>query len=148
MLRIKKWQIPFVFMVLFSWHTVCICRDSPAGDAGWYGSRDQSRRTAGCTGGHWCTGKYQCYLQRNEVCSNIIECIGNKRIDRTFEMKSEKCGEACYVKHCMTVCIASKTQKIQSFDWPKWHYALWCCINSHLLLNPTSFLIVWQNACQ
>ena len=60
---------------------------------------------------------------------------------------SNKCGKACYVK-TLHVSIANGTNKIQSFDWPKWHCALRRYIISHHLLDKTSFQMVQQMICR
>jgi len=59
---------------------------------------------------------------------------------------SNKCGKACYVK-TLHVRIANDTNKIQSFDWPKWHCAIYY-IMSRLLLDKTSFQMVQQKICR
>jgi len=53
-----------------------------------------------------------------------------------------------HVTSNMAFAKASDTQKIQSFDWLKWHCVLRRYQHSCLLLNQTSFLIVWQMGCQ
>jgi len=49
------------------------------------------------------------------------------------QMPDEMAGK--FVRQILQVRITSDTQKIQSFDWPKWGCKLWHNLNSCILLG-------------